>query len=325
MAKRLVTMIHLILILALGSACAVFSEPEAEKPPLQVEWTMWDGDYTLVIAQEKGFFEKHGVQVEPQYYEVFSHAVPDLVSGKIDAGLFAVGDLLNASQRIGVKAVAVYDSGGSSTIVASPEIKSVADLRGRRVAVNIGTSGEIFVREMLRTAGLSVQDVELVNMDPEIIPEKLASEIQAGYVWEPYTSAALESGNQILFDSASSDVGALFPDLIVFRQQVLDERPEDVRAFLAAWFEALEYRTANPEESREIITKALGQDPGPGYTDISLYGRQDNLALFDLGSSANVKRSVFEILDAYSEFMISTGAVTRPPSASDVFSSSYLQ
>jgi NitT/TauT family transport system substrate-binding protein len=248
-----------------------------------------------------------------------------MISGKIDAGLFAIGDLLNVSQRIPVKAVMVYDSGGSSTVVASPQVASVADLRGQRVAVNTGTSGELFIREMLASADLSIQDVTLVNLSPELLPEKLGSEVQAGYSWEPYTGQAVEAGNRVLFDSASSEVGSLFPDVMVFRQSVLDERPDDVRAFIAAWFEAVNYRKANPEESRKLIEKALGQDPGEADTKIVVYGLDDNLALYERGESPYIKRTMTDILDTYVSFLISTGSVTRAPAFEDLFDTGLIR
>ena len=52
------------------SACSGISK--SERSPLKVEWTLWWGDYTIIIAREKGFFEKHGVEVELIFYEVFS-------------------------------------------------------------------------------------------------------------------------------------------------------------------------------------------------------------------------------------------------------------
>ncbi len=82
-----------ILLLGLWAAlagCGLLPETDAaSRPPLRVEFTEWWGDYTLIIAQQQGFFQKHGVPVEMVYYPVYSRALPDLAARRIDGGLFS--------------------------------------------------------------------------------------------------------------------------------------------------------------------------------------------------------------------------------------------
>lgn len=314
MFQRLFSVFLLVVFLA---SCS--SQPQTvSQKPLKVELAFWWGDFTLLVAKEKGFFEKYGVLVEPVYYESFPQAPADLAAGKIDVGLFSIGDVLIASEHTDVKVVAAYDDGGLNTIVAIPEITSVADLQGRQIGVKIGSPYEIFVREMLHTAGLDTSDVVLVNLSAEEIPSALPDRIQAGFVWEPYTTELLSQGYHILFSSAQ--ISSLYPDLITFRSAVVKERPADVRAFLKAWFEAVEYRIAYPDETREIVAKFLGMSPDEIQADGQLHimTQADNRMMFQR-SPSDASRSIYATAQISADFLIGIGTLTKQPDLNTIF------
>lgn len=323
MMKRRSSWLWLGCLLVILTACQSLA-PVDEQPPLRVEWTQWWGDYTTIIAKEKGFFDKHGVKVEPVYYDVFSQALPDLAAGKIDIGLFGISDALNVARRVPIKVVAVYDQGGESTIVAAPGINTVADLKGKTVSVPAGGSTyEIFVREMLKSAGLSMSDVTVVNVDPEALPERLGVDVQAGYTWEPYVTQLVKDGNHALY---SSDENRLFPDVITLRADVADQRPDDVKAFLRAWFEALEYRRTNPADSNAIIARVTGlpvEEITAGQEKILLQNAADNLATFALPQGQDTK-SIHYTAQTNLDYLISIGTASQPIDLNKVLDPSFL-
>jgi NitT/TauT family transport system substrate-binding protein len=317
-------LVFLVLIAVLLGACSgaqgSSTDSLSSKPPLRFEYTQWWPDYTVVVAKEKGFFEKHGVNVEPIYYENFPQALADLPAQKIDGGLLALGDALVVSQSSNLKIVAVYDDGGYNAVVALPEIQSVADLKGKRVGVLIGTSYELFVRHMLQSAGLSPTDVTLVNIDPSEIATHLANgDIAAGYTWDP----SLTEGYPIIYQKA--DAPGLFPDVIVFREDVINERPDDIRAFLRAWFEAVEYRKQNPEETREIVAKYTGLPLDQIYIDneIHIMSLDDNLAIFAGENTEGI--SLLEAAQINAEFQAQAGFMSIIPNLTVFLDGSFLK
>lgn len=325
MVKKVGSLLHLILIATLFlTSCSGTSASGLENPPLKLEYTLWEGDYTAIIAQEKGFFEKHGVEVELVYYETFSNALPDMAVNRIDIGLFGIGDMLSITRIADVKGIAVYDSGGTVSVVARRNIRNIADLRGKKIGVNIGTTGEMLVREMLSSASMSVSDVELVDVDPETVPDRLSNDdLAAGYVYAPYDAKAIAAGNKALYTLTSTQT--LFPDVIVVREELTRERPEDIRAFLAAWFEAVDYRLANPDECNQIIAEKTGQSvenlvPDPNF---QLFTRDDNLALFsqDVRNANTIYRAAKTNLD----FLVMRGNLTLRPDLQTVLDPSFLQ
>jgi NitT/TauT family transport system substrate-binding protein len=133
MIKRTRLLVSIFLIAALFlTGCGQIGQSRSPLPPLKVEWTRWDGDYTILVAQEKGLFKKHGVEVELLYYDVFSKAITDMAAQRIDAGLFGVGDMLMASRLTDVKGILLYDSGGTSTIVSRSDIHVSRILKVKR-------------------------------------------------------------------------------------------------------------------------------------------------------------------------------------------------
>ncbi len=311
------TLIVITLILtACGSAA-----PAAKNPPLKVGWSLWPGWYPLVIAQEKGFFEKHGVEVELTLYSFYTQAAAELDSGKKDAVGLVAGDALPLSESGEAKIVLITDnSDGGDTIMASSEVTSPADLRGKRIGVSLGTFGEVLVREMLKRHNVSVGDVTFVDIPPENLPAELGKTVDAGHTYEPFSSEATQRGYHAVFSSA--DTPGLIPDVFVFNSQVTAERPEDVRAFIAAFFEAQAWWLANPDEANLLIAQATGQKPEDISADgIKLFTAADNAAAFTTGETTS---SIFFTTQLYLDFQLLTGRLSVVPDLNQLLDGSFL-
>lgn len=310
-------------ILNLLTGCSLApAQAITPREPLRVEFTEWWGDYTIIIAQEKGFFEKYGVAVQPVFYPVFSRALPDLAAGQIDGGLFAIGDAINVSKYADLNVVAVYDNGSYNTVVSVPEIKRIRDLTGKRIGVPIGTSYELVISQMLTSVGMRISDVTLVNMDPEDVPANLGKTIDAGFVYEPYASEATAAGNTLLLQS--TEFVGIYPDVIVFRANIVKEREEDIRAFLKAWFEAVEYRRQNPNETLETIARYFGKSVDEIAPDESLeiLDLQGNYEIFQ--AQPVRKLSIYETARLNANFLVRMGVLPDQPNLDTLLTPAYL-
>jgi NitT/TauT family transport system substrate-binding protein len=200
----------------------------------------------------------------------------------------------------------------------------VADLKGKQIGVKIGSPYEIFVREMLKTAGLKTADVVLVNLSAEEIPAAMPESVQAGFVWEPYTTELLGKGYKVLFSSAQ--ISSLYPDLITFRESVVNERPEGVRAFLKAWFEAEEYRMMHVEETQAIAAKYLGMSPEEIQPDDQLHimTLADNMLMYE-ETPTDGSRSIYDTAQISVDFLIGIGTLSQPPDIEAIFDPVYLK
>jgi NitT/TauT family transport system substrate-binding protein len=310
-----------IVLINILAACAAFQPAEDDHTPIRVELTRRWGDYTLVIAQERGYFKKYGLDVELVYYDELSDSYPDLASGQIDGGLIPVMDIININRNAEMKVLAVSDDGGAMSIVAKPGINSVEDLNGKLVGVQIGSQYELMIAEMLQTASMDTSNVTVLAVNPEDAMQALESnKVEAVFTWEPFLSRAVSNGNRVLYPTDSSL--RLFPNMLVFRRSMVEQRPDDVRAFLQAWFEAVEYRLQNPELVRSIAANYLDVDIEKieSDNDLNILTLNDNKAYFNI-QSAN---SIYAITQLTSDYLISNGTVTQQVDPLELLDPTYL-
>jgi NitT/TauT family transport system substrate-binding protein len=315
-------MFILALIAILLSACVGAQPVATVKQPLRVAWSLWPGYYPMAIAVEKGFFTKHGVQVEPVFYEVTSNQNPDLAAGMLDGAGIVLGDVLLDSLSSTNKVVLVLDSStGGDSIVASADIKSPQDLRGKRIGVKLSTFGELLVRDMLEKNDISLNDVTLVDISPEALPAALPRLVDAGHTFDPFTTRATSSGNNIIYSSA--DAPGLIVDVMAFNRKVIKERPEDVKAFVAAWLEAIQYWKDNPADGNAIIAKATGQKAEAISTEgITLFDQAANFKAFTKGTDNS---SLYFTAEEELKFFIEISLVTYPVKVDDFLDPSFLK
>jgi NitT/TauT family transport system substrate-binding protein len=281
-------------------------------------------DYTIIIAQERGLFEKYGVEVEALFYESYYDSLPDLAAGQIDGSMPNIGDALNISRHTDLNIVAVYDDGGQNAIVASPFITRVSDLRGKRLGVPLGSPYELLVTQMLETGGLALSDVSLFNYDPSEVPNAMGDYIDAGLTWEPFTSESIQNGDRILFTSNSETM--LFPGVIAFRRETVNSRPYDIHAFLKAWFEAVKFRRQNPQASRQIIANYLGVrvDTIELESPVKLLNQSENLELYQ-PSPDSTESELQQIAAANASFLVRIGTLTDLPDLAAILDGSFLR
>ncbi|MEG3915201.1 ABC transporter substrate-binding protein [Microcoleus sp. w1-18aA5] len=299
--------------------------PEAlkvKRPPLKVSFVPFVSYTPLIIAQEKGFFKAQGIDVELGYVDYSQLQDADFSAGKYDAIGLTLGDLVILSAtNPDMQAVMVLDeSTGADVVVAQSGIKTIPNLKGKKLGAHLGSFSEVFVTEMLKTSKLTSDDVSLVQVEHLEIPDRLQNNaIQAGHTWEPYLSEALKLGAHILFTSKQTP--GLILDLIAFRGEVIRHRPEDIRAFVRGWLQGLSYWEANIPEGKEIVSKALNipsntlSFEGIDFTDFA-----NNQNFFQSDSPNYISKTAKK----YADFFIRTGNVTRLPNLETLFNSSFL-
>jgi NitT/TauT family transport system substrate-binding protein len=281
-------------------------------PPLKVGWHTWPGYFPIALAAQRGLFAKHGVAVETMLYESALSSHPDLLAGKIDGATGTLADALLMDGRLpdNVRVVLVADSSaGGDVVVATPDIATVADLQGKRVGARLGSFSELFVLTMLRMNHLTKADVTLLKVEPKDVPTAIPEVIQAGHTWGQGISQALAKGNHIIF--SSSDTPGLILDLVIFRTKVIETRPDDIRAFIAAWLEAVDYWRAHPTEGNTAIAEVTGMQRGQLSTaGLKLFNLQDNLQAFTPGVDTTSLSVSSEVNRA---FLINSGGLTSAP------------
>ncbi len=249
----------LIISSILAISCLTSTLSAAENKPLTVGMTTWVGYGLLHLAQQKGFFKEHGVDVSLTTVQDKPSTAAAIATGRLDGWATTVDTFIfyNA-KKLDIKQVLAVDfSMGGEGIIATGDIKTVADLKGRTLGAEEGSSTYFFMLNLLADSGMELKDVKLQSMRAGDAGAAFAAgRLDAAATWDPWLSKAKERGGHILANS--EDKPGLIVDTVAFRSDVIAKRPNDVKNFIKAYFEAYDFWKAAPEEANSIMAKALG-------------------------------------------------------------------
>ena len=321
--KRKTSLIVVLVIAVMLAGCA--TSQHIEQRPLKIGWQVWPGWYPALLAKELGYFESRGLKAELVPYDLLGDANIDFAAGKLDGVFQTAYDVLpvNARQNRTVSPVVLITDNTleADAIVAVPGITSPADLKGKRLGVKLGSYAEVLVRAMLEQNNLSITDVQLTDLAPELAPEQLGKTVDAVHTYEPYLSQVLAQGNNVIFSGAETP-GFLL-DVLTMSDAAVKQRPEDIRKFIDAFFAAQEWWLNHRIEGSRLIGEATGQRPEDINADgISLFRRIDNQhALGDPYAPG----SLYNSLDRNLKFLLEIGALNSQPDLYQMINPNFVQ
>jgi len=335
MKKKLALVLTLLLILSLVG-CSTPSTPKeqpkdgqeatTQKTPLKVTLPTWTGYGPLFLAQEKGFFKEHGVDVELTIVDGLAERKQALAGGKID-GMATAQDVQVTLAASGVPVQVVWlldDSYGGDGILAKTEIQSAADLKGKKVAFEVGSTSHLLMLTVLKQAGLSDKDVEVVPMSAgDAGAAFVAGKVDAAVTWEPWLSKGASANGKVLV--STKDLPGIILDSISFRQEVIENRPDDVKAFVAAMADAMDYWKNNKDESDKIMADGLKislEEFTSTVPGLKFFDKEDNKKLF--GTSAN-PGSIYQATKSDIDFYVEQKIIEKPITPESIVNSMFVE
>jgi NitT/TauT family transport system substrate-binding protein len=201
----------------------------------------------LFVAQERGYFAEEGLKVELTPLLGGSDSVVQLAAGNFDAAVGGAGaGLFNAANR-GVKFTIVAPMHQERPPLTSPlvisakrtgEIKSVADLKGKKVAINAtGAATEYWVAQALAKNGLTMDDIQLTTVAFGQVPAALESgSLDASILGEPLATINKDKG--IVAVLADDFINGFTSTFLYFSDPLLTQKPDAARGFLRAYLRA---------------------------------------------------------------------------------------
>lgn len=222
----------------------------------------------MMIARRTGDLEKalkkQGVRVVWYDFESGPPMNESIANGETDICLY--GDVPTVSaieagctrEVVGISAQAA-DSYAMVVSNNSP-IKSAADLKGKKVATNLGSTGHNMVDKYLSTAGLTINDIELVSATPADMSYMVRNGIvDAISVWEPSITRIVDNGDCRIL-AQGSDCGLEGINTIVGRKEYCEANPEVVETILKEYKRAADNIGDTSDETWEYVAKYLGLD-----------------------------------------------------------------
>lgn len=256
---------------------------------LRLRYAIWVGYGPFFVAAEKGLFAKEGVEVELIQMEDDTASLAALFAGQIDALATATQTAVASNEPDEEPLACVLmldDSRGGDGILATKDIQTIADLKGKSVAFGHRSVSQFYVNVLLREVGLSEADITVVDLWSEEAAEAfMMREVDAAVTWEPYLSEGRNVAHGHLLTDSSQQPG-LIGDCLAAKPSTFSSRKAEFQAVARAWDAAVHFVEAHPAEANEIMARHMGdwlEDPAmfaEMLRGVGLYDADDNREYF---------------------------------------------
>jgi NitT/TauT family transport system substrate-binding protein len=298
-------------------------DKETELPTVKVAINTWPGLGPYYVARAKGFDREEGVKIEVIMTEDTVARNSSLASGEVDLVGITLDNVV-ISQSRGVPMVVVGESDfsfGGDGILAKKEIKSVVDLKGKRVACPEGLPSHFFLLYLLRKNKLGPKDIELVPADDGGQAGTLfaSGKVDAAVTWDPWISnAASKTGGKGHVIVTTRDEPGLILGIVAANKKTLAERADRIYRAQKAWFKAVQYCKDHPKESNAIMAKEYNvpvAEFGPMLAGAKLADLAETRKTF---GTAGKPGPIYQLAKDASKLWLEAGAIKKPVQPEDV-------
>jgi NitT/TauT family transport system substrate-binding protein len=237
-------------VLACGGAAA-------QETKVAIGMSGWTGFAPLTLAKEAGIFKRNGLDVTIKKIPQKDRHLA-IASGDIQCAATTVETWI-AWNAAGVTTTQIFQldkSFGADGMVVKPNITKIADLKGKTVAASApGTAPYFTLAWMLKKNGLSLKDVNIVNLEPQAAANAMiagTANLDAAMTYEPFLSAvrAKPEAGKIL---ATTLDYPMVMDTFGCTPKFLAENPKAAQALADSYFQALEMIKAEPQKAFAIM------------------------------------------------------------------------
>jgi NitT/TauT family transport system substrate-binding protein len=229
----------------------------------------------IFFAEEYGYFEEYGIQLEVLTFNRVTEAVPLLVSGQLDvyAGSISAGLLNIFGQEPYVKAVAdrgkvIQDSCTFQAILARKDLydsgmaNGPADLEGMSIVATSSATRGFHLAGYLAEANLSFEDVTLVDMPTASLFDAFENKaIDFIVIPETTLTRLLKHGNAVIISRAEDVIGPYQSSILAFGPRLLRDDPDLGVRFMAAYLKGvIKYNEGKTPENIQILVERTGED-----------------------------------------------------------------
>jgi ABC-type nitrate/sulfonate/bicarbonate transport system substrate-binding protein len=269
----------------------------------------------LQVAKAKGFFAAEGIDAEVTVFTTGATATEAFRAGRGD--FISAGDLPSAAMWKTGHVIGIAPMSSDTEIfgiVGKSDINSPKDMRGRKVATRMGSTGEFLLYRYLASGNVMPSEVNIVDLaPPEMVLSLVHGNIEA-FAWlAPFTTRAMSTGTNIKLISSAKGLANNRIILSVTRS-MRDQKPELVTKVVRVVHRATEFTRTNPEEATQIWAKAVQGDVKQSLPVVRLISYEMKL---DDGFVSD--------MNELAKFMTQKGALKEPINWSTDVDTSFLR
>jgi NitT/TauT family transport system substrate-binding protein len=288
-----------ILFLSL-TACRKYEEP------IKIGINDWPPCELWYIAEKQGYFED--TQVEIIRFSTWADSLTAFYLGKTDIVSSSYFNTLYYDKKgEGAKIILTADmiKGGDGLVVKN-YIEDLKDLKGKKIAVELGTDEHFLLHKVLEKIGLKEEEVTIIPAASKESMEKfIRGEVDACLTYEPFmTQAAQEGEGRVTLTTA--DLPKYVIDVLLARNEVLEKRKKDYSNLIRAWYKAQKFVKENPEEAYKIMSSKENITPKEFksfYESFEMFSLEENKKIFN---SEKFKEKLMEMDD----FLFENGLIS---------------
>ncbi|MDX6804861.1 ABC transporter substrate-binding protein [Terrihabitans rhizophilus] len=268
-------------LFAASIALCAISAPALAADKIRVLSPTWPGFAPVFVAMDKGYFKELGLEVDLRFEDDRANVMAAYARGDIEADMRTVGEHQGRPRDASTPGIiigTIDKSVGGDGVVADGSIASVADLKGKTIAVEPNIPARLLLQMELKKAGLSLKDLQVKEIaTADTVAVFADSSVAAVGTYEPFLSQAITAipnrKGKVLVSSKDSDI---IVDVITARQDDLKANPKKYSNFLTGIYKAVDLYKSNPAEFIKLAAPHYNLsdaevkeilDTSLGYTD----------------------------------------------------------
>ncbi len=299
--RNVILIVVLALIIGGGSYLWLRQEQSEYTGPVE-KITVAAAEYLtgvlVYVAEEQGYFKRNGLDVTIIGYGSGKACADALIDGEADISTSADNVLVsNSFEHAELRVLGTVATVEVIELVARKDkgITTPTDLKGKKIGVTKKSSAESDLGKFLLYNGLSIDDVELVDLKPSgIVKAVINGDVDAGVTWDPNVYDIKEE----LGDNAvSRSVVESFYFVLITKEDWIKNNPAAAERFIKSVLEAEDYIKDNSEDAKEFVKDRFDYDSA--YIDYSwpnqefaVYLEQAMLILFEDQARWKIKQGL---------------------------------
>ncbi len=292
------------------------TDSSASSMSLSMGTLAWVGQVPIYIAQEKGFYTEEGLEFDLKIFGSTGDYNSAFLSNQLDSiSPVSSEAVLLKSRGKDFKIVLVQDNSvGGDGILARNSIASIADFKGKKVAVDTSGVSYFFLLQVLKEAGLTKDDITAINTEASAAAAAFQSNnVDIAVTYAPYLKQAADAvkDGRIIYDSARMPTA--ISDLYLFDTAYIEANPKAVQAFVNGTMKGLKFLQDNPDEGIAIGAAGLDMEVADLSADLKGVKLPDKAANLQMLAQPDSDLYLAKALEELADFLLAEGQIESKP------------
>ena len=241
--------------------CFLFSCSKNNTAPIRIAINPWPGYEFLYLAERKGFYQEEGIDVSIVQVDSLADGQRAYVNGFVDGlastVIEAVQSQVLASEPLKIVMVADYSNGGD-VIISDKKYSDLSALKGKKIGCEVASLGIYVLQRALAKYGMTIDDVEVVNVEQSRGNQALSDGTIDAYVTYPPTSVDILKSENFKKIFTSADIPNEIIDTVSLSESIVEKNPRIVNKLRKAWQRSLDFYHSNMDEATTIMAGRQG-------------------------------------------------------------------